>query len=72
MVSRKSKKKSEEEKTSGSASITSFLYGTGEQQAKTSAETNQPRQNQLKQERKRQRRRNHAQRAWLKSIPNRR
>jgi len=39
MVSRKSKKKSEEEKTSGSASITSFLYGTGEQQAKTSAET---------------------------------
>jgi hypothetical protein len=38
MVSRKSKKKSEEEKTSGSASITSFLYGTGEQQAKTSAE----------------------------------
>jgi hypothetical protein len=39
MVSRKSKKKSEEEKTSGSASITSFLYGTEEQQAKTSAET---------------------------------
>jgi hypothetical protein len=39
MVSRKSKKKSEEEKTSGSASITSFLYGTGEQQAKTSAGT---------------------------------
>ncbi|MFP3492266.1 MAG: hypothetical protein RXN86_05750 [Vulcanisaeta sp.] len=38
-MSRKSKKKSEEEKTSGSASITSFLYGTGEQQAKTSAET---------------------------------
>ncbi|MFP3297174.1 MAG: hypothetical protein RXN78_06255 [Vulcanisaeta sp.] len=38
-MSRKSKKKSEEEKTSGSASITSFLYGTGEQQAKTSVET---------------------------------
>ena len=39
MVSRKSKKKSEEEKTSGTASITSFLYGTEEQQAKTSAGT---------------------------------
>jgi hypothetical protein len=39
MVSRKSKKKSEEEKTSGSASITSFLYSTEEQQAKTSVET---------------------------------
>ncbi|MDT7970863.1 MAG: hypothetical protein RQ842_09855 [Vulcanisaeta sp.] len=38
-MSRKSKKKSEEEKTSGSASITSFLYGTEEQQAKTSAGT---------------------------------
>jgi len=67
MVSRKSKKKSEEEKTSGSASITSFLYGTGEQQAKTSAETKPTETKPIE-----TRRRNHAQRAWLKSIPNRR
>jgi len=72
MVSRKSKKKSEEEKTSGSASITSFLYGTESNKPRPAQRPNQPRQNQLKQERKRQRRRNHAQRAWLKSIPNRR
>ena len=40
-MSRKGKKKGggEEEKTSGSAPITSFLYGAGEQRAKTSTET---------------------------------
>ncbi len=39
MVSRRGRKKGEEEKTSGSAPITSFLYGAGERQARTTAET---------------------------------